>query len=92
MKIKQRNDPRYILSNCNFLGFFVVTPHDYHFFKPYFLNLIANYVECLDDATVAVQLEPSLIKAIKKGGCFRHKPSTLYSLISSKEDCVVCGR
>nr|XP_058945352.1 tetratricopeptide repeat protein 28-like [Pocillopora verrucosa] len=28
---------------------------------------LANYVECLDDATVAVQLEPSLIKAIKKG-------------------------
>ncbi|XP_066024894.1 tetratricopeptide repeat protein 28-like [Pocillopora verrucosa] len=27
----------------------------------------ANYVECLDDATVAVELEPSLIKAIKKG-------------------------
>ncbi|XP_066024420.1 tetratricopeptide repeat protein 28-like [Pocillopora verrucosa] len=28
---------------------------------------LANYVECLDDATVAVELEPSLIKAIKKG-------------------------
>nr|XP_058959656.1 tetratricopeptide repeat protein 28-like [Pocillopora verrucosa] len=28
---------------------------------------LANYVECLDDATVAVQLEPVLIKAIKKG-------------------------
>ncbi|CAH3159586.1 unnamed protein product [Pocillopora meandrina] len=28
---------------------------------------LANYVECLDDATVAVQLEPNLIKAIKKG-------------------------
>ncbi|RMX39029.1 hypothetical protein pdam_00021495 [Pocillopora damicornis] len=28
---------------------------------------LANYVECLDDATVAVQLEPTLIKAIKKG-------------------------
>ncbi|CAH3165303.1 unnamed protein product, partial [Pocillopora meandrina] len=27
---------------------------------------LANYVECLDDATVAVQLEPTLIKAIKK--------------------------
>ena len=25
-------------------------------------------MECLDDATVAVQLEPNLIKAIKKGG------------------------
>ena len=46
----------------------------------------------VDDATVAVQLEPTLIKAIKKGGCFRHKPSTFYSLISSKEDFVVCGR
>ncbi|XP_066026205.1 tetratricopeptide repeat protein 28-like [Pocillopora verrucosa] len=49
------------------LGFFVAIPYDDHFFKPYFLNLIANYVECLDDATVAVQLEPTLIKAIKKG-------------------------
>ena len=47
-------------------------------------------MECLDDATVAVQLEPTLIKAIKKGGFFRRKPSTFYSLISSKEDCVVC--
>ncbi|XP_066015434.1 tetratricopeptide repeat protein 28-like [Pocillopora verrucosa] len=28
---------------------------------------LANYVECLDDATVVVQLEPTLIKAIKKG-------------------------
>ena len=65
---------------------------DDHFFKPHFLNLIANHVECLDDVTVAVQLEPTLIKAIKKGGFFRHKPSTFYSLISSKEDCVVCGR
>ena len=75
-----------------FKGFFVAIPCDDHFFKPSFLNLIANYVECLDDATVAVQLEPTLIKAIKKGGCFRHKPSTFYSLISSKEDFVVCGR
>ena len=47
---------------------------------------------CLDDATVAVQLEPTLIKAIKKGGFFRHNPSTFYSLISSKEDFVVSGR
>ena len=62
------------------------------FLKPYFLNLIAKYVECLDDATVVVQLEPTLIKAIKKGGFFRHEPSTFYSMISSKEDCVVCGR
>ena len=46
-------------------------------------------MECLDDATVAVQLEPTLIKAMKKGGFFRHKPSTFYSLISSKEDFVV---
>ena len=75
-----------------FLGFFVAIPYDYHFFKPYFLNLIENYVECLDDATVVVQLEPTLIKAIKKGGFFRHEPSTFYSMISSKEDCVVCGR
>ena len=65
---------------------------DDHFFKPHFLNLIANHVECLDDGTVAVQLEPTLIKAIKKGGFFRLKPPTFYSLISSKEDCVVCGR
>ena len=92
MKIKQRNDPRYILSNCNFYGLFVAIECDYHFFKPSFRNLIANYVECLDDATVAVQLEPTLIKAIKKGGFFRHKPLTFYSLISSIEDCVVCGR
>ena len=92
MKIKLRNDPRYILTNSNFQGFFVAIACDDHFFEPYFLNLIANYVECLDDATVAVQLEPTLIKAIKKGGCFRHKPSTFYSLISSKEDFVVCGR
>ena len=56
------------------------------------MNLIANYMGCLDDATVAVQLEPTLIKAIKKGGFFRHKPSTFYSLISSKEDFVVSGR
>ena len=89
MKIKQRDDPRYILSNCNFLRLLCCNDH---FFKPYFLNLIANYVECLDDATVAAQLEPTLIKAIKKGGFFRHNPSTFYSLISSKEDCVVCGR
>ncbi|PFX13282.1 Tetratricopeptide repeat protein 28 [Stylophora pistillata] len=29
---------------------------------------LGNYQECLDDAAVAVQLEPTLIKAIKKGG------------------------
>ena len=45
-------------------------------------------MECLDDATVAVQLEPALIKAIKKGGFFNPKPSTFFSLISSKEDFV----
>nr|XP_058950305.1 tetratricopeptide repeat protein 4-like [Pocillopora verrucosa] len=28
---------------------------------------LANYVECVDDATVAVQLEPTLIQAIEKG-------------------------
>ena len=79
--------------DCNlFLGVFAAIACDDHLFKPYFLNFTANYVECLDDATVAVQLEPTLIKAIKKGGFFRHKPSTFYSLISSKEDFVVCGR
>ena len=78
---------------CNyFLGVFSETACDDHFLKPYFSNFTANYVECLDDATVAVQLEPTLIKAIEKGGFFKHKPSTFYSLISSKEDCVVCGR
>ena len=71
MKIKQRNDPRYILSNWSHEGFFVAIACDDHFFKPSFLNLIANYVECLDDTTVAVQLEPTLIKAIKKGGFFQ---------------------
>ncbi|XP_066014981.1 tetratricopeptide repeat protein 28-like [Pocillopora verrucosa] len=45
---------------------------------------LAIYVECLDDATVAVQLEPTLIKPIKKGGFFNHEPSTFYSLIPSK--------
>ena len=60
---------------------------DDHFFKPHFLNFKANYVECVDDATVAVQLEPTLIQAIEKGEFFRHKPSTFFSLISSKEDC-----
>ena len=45
-------------------------------------------MECLDDATVAIQLEPTLIKAITKGGLFNHKRSTLFSLISLKEDCV----
>ena len=45
-------------------------------------------MKCLDDATVAVQLEPVLIKAIKKGGFFNHKPSTFSSLISSKENFV----
>ena len=64
----------YNLRNCNFSGFFALISLDDHIFKPHFLNLTANYVECLDDATVAVQLEPTLIKAIKKGGFFRHKP------------------
>ena len=36
-------------------------------------------MECLDDATVAVQLEPTLNKAIKKGEFFRRKSSTFYS-------------
>ena len=80
------------LSNCNFSGFFAAISLDDHFFKPHFLNLLANYVECVDDATVAVQLEPTLIKAIKKGGFFRHKPSTFCSLILPKKYCVVCGR
>ena len=41
-------------------------------------------MECLDDATVAVQLEPTLIKAIEKGGVFNHKRLTFFSLISLK--------
>ena len=95
IKIKQRNDPRKqsaIYAIVIFSGVFAVIACDDHFFKPYFLNFIANYVECLDDATVAVQLEPTLIQAIEKGEFFRYKPSTFFSLISSKEDCVVCGR
>ena len=95
IKIKQRNDPRKwtaIYAIVIFLGVFATIACDDHFFKPYFLNFTANYVECLDDATVAVQLEPTLIKAIEKGEFFRYKPSTFFSLISSKEDCVVCGR
>ena len=95
IKIKQRNDPRKwtaIYAIVIFLGVFGAIACDDHFFKPNFFNFTAKYLECLDDATVAVQLEPTLIKAIKKGEFFRHKRSTLYSLISSKEDCVVCGR
>ena len=77
------------LCNCNFFsGVFAAISCDDHFFKPYSLNFTANYVECLDDATVAVQLEPTLIKAITKGGFFNHKRSTFFSLISLKEDCV----
>ena len=95
IKIKQRNDPRKwtaIYAIVIFLGVFGVIACDDHFFKPNFFNFTAKYVECLDDATVAVQLEPTLIKAIEKGEFFRYKPSTFFSLISSKEDCVVCGR
>ena len=80
------------LCNCNFLCVFAAAACDDHFFKPYFLNFTANYLECLDDATVAVQLEPTLIKAVKKGEFLTYKPSTFFSLISSKEDYVVCGR
>ena len=86
-KIKQRNDPRKwtaIYAIVIFLGVFGAISCDDHFFKPNFFNFTAKYVECLDDATVAVQLEPTLIKAIKKGGFFIHEPSTFYSLISSK--------
>ena len=72
------------LCNCNFLGVFGAIACDDHFFKPNFFNFTAKYVECLDDATVAVQLEPTLIKPIKKGGFFNHEPSTFYSLIPSK--------
>ena len=79
------------LCNCNFLGVFAAIACVDHFFKPCFLNLIANYVECLDDAKVAVQMEPTLIKAIQKGGFFNHRPSIFFSQISSKEDCVVCS-
>ena len=95
IKIKQRNDPRKwtaIYAIVIFLGVFGAIACDDHFFKPNFFNFTAKYVECLDDATVAVQLEPTLIKAIEKGEFFRYKPSTFFSLISSKEDCVVCGR
>ena len=77
------------LCNCNFFMRLCRIACDDHFFKPYFLNFTANYVECVDDATVAVQLEPTLIQAIEKGEFFRYKPSTFFSLISSKEDCVV---
>ena len=45
-------------------------------------------MECLDDATVAVQLEPTLIQAITNGGFFNRERSTFFSLISSKGDCV----
>ena len=45
-------------------------------------------MECLDDATVAVQLEPTLIKAIEKGGVFSYKRLTFFSLILSKGVCV----
>ena len=95
IKIKQRNDPRKwtaIYAIVIFFGVFGAIACDDHFFKPNFFNFTAKYVECLDDATVAVQLEPTLIKAIEKGEFFRYKPSTFFSLISSKEDCVVCGR
>ena len=74
---------------CNyFLGVLSETACDDHFLKPYFSNFTANYVECLDDATVAVQLEPTLIKAIEKGGVFNHNRLTFFSLISSKGVCV----
>ena len=95
MKIKQRNDPRKgtgIYAIVIFSCVFAAIACDDHFFKPHFLNFKANYVECVDDATVAVQLEPTLIQAIEKGEFFRYKPSTFFSLISSKEDCVACGR
>ena len=91
IKIKQRNDPRKwtaIYAIVIFLGVFAAIARDDHFFKPYFLNFTANYVECLDDATVAVQLEPTLIKAIEKGGVFNHKRLTFFFLISSKGVCV----
>ena len=87
IKIKQRNDPRKwtaIYAIVIFSCVFAAAACDDHFFKPLSLNFTANYVECLDDATVAVQLEPTLIKAIKKGGFLNHRPSTLYSLISLK--------
>ena len=45
-------------------------------------------MECLDDATVAVQLEPTLIQAITNGGFFNHERSTFFSLISLKQGCV----
>ena len=76
------------LCNCNFFRRLCCNACDDHFFKPYFLNFTANYGECLDDATVAVQLEPTLIKAIEKGGVFNHKRLTFFSQISSKGVCV----
>ena len=76
------------LCNCNFSGVFGAIACDDNLFKPYFLNFAANYMECLDDATVAVQLEPTLIKAIEKGGVFNHKRLTFFSLISLKGVCV----
>ena len=91
IKIKQRNDSRKwtaIYAIAIFLGVFAAIACDDHFFKPYFLNFTANYGECLDDATVAVQLEPTLIKAIEKGGVFNHKRLTFFFLISSKGVCV----
>ena len=87
IKIKQRNDPRKwtaIYAIVIFLGVFGAIACDDHFFKPNFFNFTAKYLECLDDATVAVQLEPTLIKPIKIGGFFNHEPSTFYFLIPSK--------
>ena len=50
-----------------------------------FLNSLGNYKECLNDATVSVQLEPNLIKAIKKGGCCSQNSSNHFAVVSSRE-------
>ena len=55
------------------------------------LNSTENYEECLNDATVAVQLEPTLIKAIKKGACFSYESSKLFFEISSEGTVLYLG-
>ena len=42
-------------------------------------------MECLDDATVAVQLEPALIKAIKKGGFSARRHQNVFRDFGEKE-------
>ncbi|CAH3115852.1 unnamed protein product, partial [Pocillopora meandrina] len=54
---------------------------------------LENYVECLDGATVVVQLEPTLIKAIKKGaracvelGLYKEARSWLHKGLAIEND------